>query len=361
MPNNKLDQRKIIHIDMDAFFASVEQRDCPGLRGKPVAVGSAEGRGVVAAASYEARVFGVRSAMPSVTAARLCKGLIFVRARFDAYRAVSQQIHEIFSEFTPLIEPLSLDEAYLDVTDDLKGIGSATLIAQQIRGLIFERTQLTASAGVSYNKFLAKIASDLNKPNGLATILPDQSEGFLEKLPVREFHGIGKATAQKMYDMNIYKGVDLKALSLTDMVARFGKTGHYYYHVVRGVDDREVNPNRIRKSVSVEETFSENKKSIGELREVLSELVERLMVRVKKAEVSGYTVILKIKYEDFEIISRRVTAKQLVKTKEEVMFLAERILAQIKLKKSVRLIGIGMSNLQDESEGVDTEQPQFDF
>lgn len=361
MPNNKLDQRKIIHIDMDAFFASVEQRDCPDLRGKPVAVGSAEGRGVVAAASYEARVFGVRSAMPSVTAARLCKDLIFVRARFDAYRAVSQQIHEIFSEFTPLIEPLSLDEAYLDVTEDLKGIGSATLIAQQIRDLIFERTQLTASAGVSYNKFLAKIASDLNKPNGLATILPDQAEGFLENLPVREFHGIGKATAQKMYDMNIYKGVDLKALSLTDMVARFGKTGHYYYHVVRGVDDRKVNPNRIRKSVSVEETFSENKKSIGELREVLSELVERLMVRVKKAEVSGYTVILKIKYEDFEIISRRVTAKQLVKTKEEVMFLAERILAQIKLRKSVRLIGIGMSNLQDEGEGEDTEQPQFDF
>ena len=341
MPNNKLDQRKIIHIDMDAFFASVEQRDCPDLRGKPVAVGSAEGRGVVAAASYEARVFGVRSAMPSVTAARLCKDLIFVRARFDAYRAVSQQIHEIFSEFTPLIEPLSLDEAYLDVTDDLKGIGSATLIAQQIRGLIFERTQLTASAGVSYNKFLAKIASDLNKPNGLATILPDQAEGFLEKLPVREFHGIGKATAQKMYGMNIYKGADLKALSLTDMVARFGKTGHYYYHVVRGIDDRKVNPNRIRKSVSVEETFSENKKSIGELREVLSELVERLMVRVKKAEVSGYTVILKIKYEDFEIISRRVTVKQLVKTKEEVMFLAERILAQIKLSKCVRLIGIG--------------------
>ena len=361
MPNNKLDQRKIIHIDMDAFFASVEQRDCPDLRGKPVAVGSAEGRGVVAAASYEARVFGVRSAMPSVTAARLCKDLIFVRARFDAYRAVSQQIHEIFSEFTPLIEPLSLDEAYLDVTDDLKGIGSATLIAQQIRDLIFERTQLTASAGVSYNKFLAKIASDLNKPNGLATILPDQAEGFLEKLPVREFHGIGKATAQKMYDMNIYKGADLKALSLTDMVARFGKTGHYYYHVVRGVDEREVNPNRIRKSVSVEGTFSENKKSIGELREVLSELVERLMVRVKKAEVSGYTVILKIKYEDFEIISRRVTAKQLVKTKEEVMFLAERIFAQIKLRKSVRLIGIGMSNLQDEGEGEDTEQPQFDF
>ena len=361
MPNNKLDQRKIIHIDMDAFFASVEQRDCPDLQGKPVAVGSAEGRGVVAAASYEARVFGVRSAMPSVTAARLCKDLIFVRARFDAYRAVSQQIHEIFSEFTPLIEPLSLDEAYLDVTEDLKGIGSATLVAQQIRDLIFERTQLTASAGVSYNKFLAKIASDLNKPNGLATILPDQAEGFLEKLPVREFHGIGKATAQKMYDMNIYKGVDLKALSLTDMVARFGKTGHYYYHVVRGVDDREVNPNRIRKSVSVEETFSENKKSIGELREVLSELVERLMVRVKKAEVSGYTVILKIKYEDFEIISRRVTAKQLVKTKEEVMFLAERILAQIKLRKSVRLIGIGMSNLQDEGEGEDIKQPQFDF
>ena len=361
MPNNKLDQRKIIHIDMDAFFASVEQRDCPDLRGKPVAVGSAEGRGVVAAASYEARVFGVRSAMPSVTAARLCKDLIFVRARFDAYRAVSQQIHEIFSEFTPLIEPLSLDEAYLDVTEDLKGIGSATLIAQQIRDLIFERTQLTASAGVSYNKFLAKIASDLNKPNGLATILPDQAEGFLENLPVREFHGIGKATAQKMYDMNIYKGVDLKALSLTDMVARFGKTGYYYYHVVRGVDDRKVNPNRIRKSVSVEETFSENKKSIGELREVLSELVERLMVRVKKAEVSGYTVILKIKYEDFEIISRRVTAKQLVKTKEEVMFLAERILAQIKLRKSVRLIGIGMSNLQDEGEGEDAEQPQFDF
>ena len=361
MPNNKLDQRKIIHIDMDAFFASVEQRDCPDLQGKPVAVGSAEGRGVVAAASYEARVFGVRSAMPSVTAARLCKDLIFVRARFDAYRAVSQQIHEILSEFTPLIEPLSLDEAYLDVTEDLKGIGSATLIAQQIRDLIFERTQLTASAGVSYNKFLAKIASDLNKPNGLATILPDQAEGFLENLPVREFHGIGKATAQKMYDMNIYKGADLKVLSLTDMVARFGKTGHYYYHVVRGVDDRKVNPNRIRKSVSVEETFSENKKSIGELREVLSELVERLMVRVKKAEVSGYTVILKIKYEDFEIISRRVTVKQLVKTKEEVMFLAERILAEIKLKKSVRLIGIGMSNLQDEGEGEDTEQPQFDF
>ena len=218
-------QRKVIHIDMDAFFASVEQRDHPELRGKPVAVGGASGRGVVAAASYEARVFGVKSAMPSVTASRLCKDLIFVKSRFVAYREVSEQIREIFHEFTPLVEPLSLDEAYLDVTDDLKGIGSATLVAQQIRQLIFERTQLTASAGVSYNKFLAKIASDLNKPNGLAAILPYQAEAFLERLPVRKFHGIGKATAQKMYDMNIYTGADLKVLSLAEISAKFGKSG----------------------------------------------------------------------------------------------------------------------------------------
>ena len=262
--------RKIIHIDMDAFYASVEQRDRPELRGEPIAVGSSSGRGVVMTASYEAREFGVRSAMPSVTAMRLCPDLIFVPSRMDVYREVSQQIREVFHRYTHLVEPLSLDEAYLDVTDDKLAIGSATLTADKILSEIAAVTRLTASAGVSYNKFLAKIASDLNKPNGKAVILPEQAVAFLETLPVRKFHGVGKVTAEKMYSLGIRTGADLKAVSLEFLTQHFGKAGNYYYHAVRGIDERQVRPDRPRKSVSAETTFSENKQTSGELYEAIS-------------------------------------------------------------------------------------------
>ena len=353
--------RKIIHIDMDAFYASVEQRDSPELRGQPIAVGSSSGRGVVMTASYEARKFGVRSAMASATAIRLCPKLVFVPSRMDVYREVSQQIREVFHRYTHLIEPLSLDEAYLDVTDDRLAIGSATLTADRILAEIKTATQLTASAGVSYNKFLAKIASDLNKPNGKAIILPEQAEAFLETLPVRKFHGVGKVTAEKMYSLGIRTGADLKAVSLEALTQQFGKVGRYYYHAVRGIDERPVRPDRPRKSVSAETTFSQNKQTIEELRDAIQQVAERLMKRIERAEAKGYTVTLKIKYSDFDIVSRSSTQLQPVAERDEIVEIASLLIESVELTRPVRLLGIGISKLEVEASRGQDVQLSFDF
>lgn len=302
-----METRKIIHIDMDAFFASVEQRDNPSLKGKPVAVGGSSERGVVAAASYEARKYGVRSAMSSKIAAQKCPHLIFVKPRFESYRAVSHQIREIFAEYTPLIEPLSLDEAYLDVTNNLKGIESATQIAIEIKEKIKMRTQLTASAGVSYNKFLAKIASDFNKPDGLYIIKPKQGPLFVETLEIDRFHGIGKVTAQKMHKMGIFTGKDLREYDEAFLVKHFGKIGRYYYQIARGIDTRIVNPERIRKSVGSENTFMQDLEARAEIQLGLEPLIEDVWRYCTKHEIFGRTVSLKVKYNDFQIVTRSRT------------------------------------------------------
>src|SRR3712207_611721 len=286
--------RKVIHIDMDAFFASVEQRDNPDLRGRPVAVGGARERGVVAAASYEAPRFGVRSAMPSVTARRKCPDLIFVKPRFEVYKAVSAQIRAIFADYTSLIEPLSLDEAYLDVTENLKGIASATQIAEEIRARIRAETGLTASAGVSYNKFLAKLASDQNKPDGLFVITPAQGPAFVEALPVGCFHGIGPATEARMHRLGIRTGADLKAQPLSVLEQHFGKAGPYYYAIARGIDHRPVRPDRIRKSVGAENTFERDLFSFDEMRAELQPLIEKVWRWCERTGARGRTVTLKV-------------------------------------------------------------------
>lgn len=291
--------RKIIHIDMDAFFASVEQRDHPELRGKPVAVGGSSARGVVAAASYEARVYGVRSAMPSVRAARLCPDLIFVRHRFEVYRAVSAQIRDIFADYTPLIEPLSLDEAYLDVTDHLWPGQTATQVAKEIRARIRDTTQLTASAGVSYNKFLAKLASDQNKPDGLCVITPDRGPDFVLTLPVGKFHGIGPQTARKMNAMGIHTGADLRAQDLDFLLRRFGKAGRYYWNISRGVDHRRVSPDRVRKSVGAENTYSADLMQMDQIEQALLPLADKVWRHVARHELQGRTVTLKVKFRIF--------------------------------------------------------------
>ncbi|MFK7933990.1 MAG: DNA polymerase IV [Saprospiraceae bacterium] len=351
--------RKILHIDMDAFYASVEQRDHPELRGKPVAVGGSSLRGVVAAASYEARRYGVRSAMPSVTAKRMCPDLIFVKSRFDVYREVSQQVREIFLDYTDLVEPLSLDEAYLDVTEH--PINSGTLIAKEIRERIYKTTQLTASAGVSFNKFLAKIASDINKPNGLKVITPAEAISFLEALPIEKFHGIGKVTAKKMKLMGIYKGIDLKRLSEIDMVRRFGKVGRHYYRIVRAEDQRPVNPNRIRKSIGAERTFSEDLVEIEPMKEklkMLSELVHRYMT---EKDNFGRTITIKIKSAEFKISTRSRSfpseVRQLKQLQEVVFNLLEENFAEL---DRVRLLGVSVSNLEKE-QPHDGIQLEFDF
>ncbi|TAE60296.1 MAG: DNA polymerase IV, partial [Bacteroidetes bacterium] len=296
--------RKIIHIDMDAFYASVEQRDNPELRGKPVAVGGASRRGVVAAASYEARKFGVHSAMPSLTAQRLCPELVFVRARFDAYRDVSRQIRSIFHEYTDLVEPLSLDEAYLDVTLNKKEIHSATLIAREIRARIQEETQLTASAGISFNKFLAKMASGMNKPNGMTLIGPEHAETFIEQLPIGKFYGIGERTAEKMKRLGIHTGADLRQWSELDLARRFGKTGRWYYRIARGMDDRGVQPNRVRKSLGAENTFFDDLHTEDQMQAALESIVQKVCERLLQASCSGRTLTLKIKYNDFTQTTR---------------------------------------------------------
>ena len=354
--------RKIIHIDMDAFYASVEQRDFPEYRGKPIAVGSSRQRGVVAAASYEARRFGVRSAMSSAKAKQRCPELIFVKARFEVYREVSQQLRNIFAQYTDLVEPLSLDEAYLDVTENKKGIGSAIRIAMSIRHQIREETQLTASAGVSYNKFLAKIASDIHKPDGLKVILPEEAEGFLETLPIEKFHGIGRVTARKMRRLGINAGIELKRVSQEKLHAHFGKVGRYYYNIVRGTDERSVNPTRIRKSISAERTFENDLQTRAELLEQLYWVAELLTKRMEKAQAQGLTLTLKVKYADFSLITRSVTQKHMINDLPTIQTLAEELIYQVDIDgKSIRLLGIGISNLLTPESLANDVQLRFDF
>ena len=339
--NLPLDQRKIIHIDMDAFFASVEQLDHPEWRGKALAVGGDGNRGVVAAASYEARKFGVRSAMNGRRAKELCPHLIFTKPRFDRYKEISATIRAIFLEYTPLVEPLSLDEAYLDVSE----YPSATLIAEEIRRKIESQTHLTASAGISINKFLAKIASDWNKPNGQKTLPPNEVISFLESLDVKKFHGIGKKTKLKMYHLGIYTGKDLKRQSDSFLTKHFGKAGSYYYHVVRGIHNSVIKPHRIPKSVGIERTFSSNLTSELFLEEKLKELAENLDKRLKKNKVAGKTLTLKIKYSDFIQQTRSKTGNLYLSNKDLILEEAKNLLYQEKLLNSVRLIGISLSNL----------------
>jgi DNA polymerase-4 len=335
--------RKIIHIDMDAFFASVEQRDDPRLRGKPVAVGGSRARGVVAAASYEARAFGVRSAMPSVTAARKCPELIFVPPRFDVYKAVSRQIREIFERYTPLIQPLSLDEAYLDVSDHGQ---PATLIAKEIRALIRAETGLTASAGVSYNKFLAKLASDQRKPDGLFVIRPEQGADFVAELGVERFHGVGPATAGKMHRLGIHTGADLRAQPLELLQRHFGKSGPYYHDIARGIDHRPVNPNQERKSVGAETTFDRDVAERDALGERLAPLAEQVWRHCARVGISGRTVTVKVKYADFQIITRSRSGTRPGDPHELARIGRELIDAAVPLDKAVRLLGISLSNLE---------------
>jgi DNA polymerase IV len=341
--------RKIIHIDMDAFYASVEQRDDPALRGRPVAVGGARERGVVAAASYEARKFGVRSAMPSVTARRKCPDLIFVRPRFDVYREVSLQIREIFAQYTPIIEPLALDEAYLDVTDNLPGIGSATQIAEEIRAKIRRVTGLTASAGVSYNKFLAKIASDHRKPDGLFVITPKMGPLFVETLDVGRFHGVGPATREKMNRLGVQTGADLRAQSLAFLQQHFGKAGAYYYSIARGVDERPVRADRIRKSIGAENTFLQDVFTFRQACAALAPVVEKVWAACDKNGLRGRSVTLKVKYADFRLITRSRTLGAPIGSREEIGQIAMELMAPVfPAPIGVRLLGVTLSSLEQE-------------
>lgn len=353
--------RKIIHVDMDAFYASVEQLDNPELKGKPLAVGGSEVRGVVSAASYEARKFGVRSAMSGIQAKRLCPELIFVRPRFDRYKEISKQIRKIFLEYTDLVEPLSLDEAYLDVTQNKKGNPSATLIAQEIRKKIFEKVGLTASAGISVNKFVAKIASDYNKPNGQKTINPDEVEAFLEALDVKKFYGIGKVTTERMYQLGIYTGADLKSKTLEYLDEHFGKSGRHYYYLVRGISNSQVKPNRISKSVAAEHTFYTNLTSEIFMEERLERIAKELAKRLQKHKISGKTITLKIKYSDFTQQTRSKTLPYFIADSGLLFENAKELLYQEKMKDSVRLLGISLSNLNTEIKKTVVVQLKFEF
>ncbi len=341
--------RKIIHVDMDAFYASVEQRDNPELRGKPLAVGGSRERGVVAAASYEARQFGVRSALPSITAAKKCPDLIFVPPRFEVYKQVSMQIRAVFEEYTDLIEPLALDEAYLDVTHNKKGIPLATDVAREIKVRIKEETELTASAGVSMNKFLAKIASDYDKPDGLFVITPKMAEKFVEKLPIEKFHGVGKVTAKKMHKIGIHYGVDLKRYSQESLHYHFGKAGGYYYNIARAIDNRPVNPNRERKSIGAEATFETDIYKKDELKSKIDRISERVYNRMQSTRKSGRTLTRKIKYADFTQITRSKTAFQDYEELEEIREVAYQLLDEVdNLEKGIRLLGVSVSNFESE-------------
>ena len=356
--------RKIIHVDMDAFYASVEQLDNPDLKGKPIAVGGAGERGVVAAASYEARKFGVYSAMSGKLARLKCPHLIFVKPRFERYKQISKTIKSIFKEYTNLIEPLSLDEAYLDVTTNKKNIESASKIARLIREKIHKETGLTASAGISINKFLAKTASDINKPNGQKTILPEEVISFLEQLPIEKFYGIGKVTATKMYNLGIFTGKDLKVKSKEFLVNHFQKAGAYYYHIVRGIHHSEVVPNRIRKSVAAEHTFYKNLTSEVFMIEKLEAIAVELEKRLQKSKVAGKTITLKIKYNDFTQQTRSTTLKYFIKDKAIIFETVKELLYQKEIKKSVRLLGISVTNLNvntKKTEKVANVQLQFNF
>jgi DNA polymerase-4 len=344
--------RKIIHVDMDAFYASVEQRDNHALQGKPVAVGSpASERGVVVAASYEARKYGIHSAMPSRTAARLCPDLIFVPARFAIYRAVSQEIREIFQRFTDLVEPLSLDEAYLDVTANKVNEASATIIARQIKSLIVENTKLTASAGVSINKFLAKMASGMNKPDGLFVIAPHLAEAFVERLAIEKFHGIGQVTAQKMHALGVRTGADLKTWQEADLLKTFGKVGSFYFHIARGRDDREVEANRARKSIGAEESFRDDLVESEQAWQALSLIADTLTERMIEAKTKGRTLTLKVKYADYSQITRSRTVFDTIAGKEEILTIAKQLLPVNDVEvKHVRLLGLSLSNLDSQEE-----------
>lgn len=356
-----LSNRKIIHIDMDAFYASVEQMDNPDLRGKPLAVGGSENRGVVSAASYEARKFGVRSALSGVLAKKYCPELIFVKPRFDRYKEISAKIQKIFKDYTDLVEPLSLDEAYLDVTQNKKGNPSASLLAQEIRERIFQEVGLTASAGISINKFVAKVASDYNKPNGQKTVNPDEVLSFLEDLPIRKFYGVGKVTTEKMYQLGIFTGLDLKSKSVEFLEQHFGKSGAFYYNVVRGIHNSEVKSDRITKSVAAEHTFDVNLSSEIFMLEQLENIATILERRLKKYSISGKTVTLKIKYSDFTQQTRSKTLPYFVSDKGLILETVKELLYQDKMKESVRLLGISLSNLNTEIKKTVIVQLQFSF
>ena len=339
--------RKIVHVDMDAFFASVEQRDDPALRGRPVAVGHAAARGVVAAASYEARRFGVRSAMPSTTAQRKCPNLVFVPPRFEVYRAVSAQIHAIFSDYTNLIEPLSLDEAYLDVTADRRGLGTASATAQEIRRRIFEETGLTASAGVSYNKFLAKLASDQNKPNGQFVVAPGRGEAFVEDLPVRRFYGVGPVTAAKMEGLGIRTGADLRRQSLAFLQHHFGKSGPWYYAIARGQDDRAVNPDRTRKSSGSETTFASDLTDPDAIEAGVGAMADDVWAWCEKTGSRGRTVTVKVKWADFQQSTRSRSQSEPVASRQTLHEVSRVLVRSLyPPSRGVRLVGVSLSNLE---------------
>jgi DNA polymerase IV len=343
------DLRKIIHIDMDAFFASVEQLDNPELKGKPVAVGGSGERSVVAAASYEARKYGVKSAMPSVIAKRLCPDLIFVRHNFERYKEVSETVFEIFKEYTDIIEPLSIDEAFLDVTNDKKNIGSATVIAKAIRAEIKKRTGLTASAGISVNKFLSKIASEINKPDGLFLIRPEAAEKFIEELPVEKFYGIGKVTALKMHKLGIHKGSDLKGWDLVSLVRNFGKAGVFFHDIVRGIDDRPVEPDQERKSVGTELTYEKDLMTRFEIIAELYKLEKELMERVEHAGTTGRTITLKVKFSDFRQLTRSKTLQNYIRDFDTLHKEVTALRKGLKLEgQRIRLLGVTISNLETE-------------
>ncbi len=344
--------RKIVHVDMDAFYASVEQRDDPSLRGKPVAVGGSAERGVVAAASYEARAFGVRSAMPSMKAARLCPELVFVRPRFEAYRAVSRQIRSIFRDYTPHVEPLALDEAYLDVTEDSRGIGSATRIAELIRARIKAETGLTASAGVSYNKFLAKLASDQMKPDGLFVIRPGEGAQFVADLPVRRFHGVGPRGSERMARLGITTGADLAARDIAFLRTHFGSQADYLYRAARGIDLRRVDAGRPRKSVGGERTFERDLSSGPVLRAALENIADIVWERIEKAQAKGRTVSLKLRTADFATLTRARSLTQAVASRAEFAGLGHAMLEELlPLPQPVRLMGLTLSALESAAEG----------
>ena len=353
--------RKIIHVDMDAFYASVAELDNPELRGKAIAVGGSEERGVVSAASYEARKFGVKSAMSSFLAKQKCPHLIFVKTDFERYKELSVKIRAIFYEYTDLVEPLSLDEAYLDVTENKKGNPSANEIAREIRARIYEKTGLRASAGISINKFIAKVASDINKPNGQKTIHPEEVLPFLEELPVNKFYGVGKVTASKMYNLGIFKGKDLKKKPLEELVKSFGKSGTHYYNIVRGIHNSAVKPNRIRKSIAAERTFSENLSSEIFMIERLDKIADELEKRMKKTDTKGKTITLKIKYSDFTQQTRSKTKTNFMQTKKEFFPVVKELLYQDKLVNSVRLLGVSFGNLNTEEIVPFWVQLQFEF
>jgi DNA polymerase-4 len=353
--------RKIIHVDMDAFYASVEQRDNPQYRGKPLVVGgSPNQRGVVAAASYEARKFGIHSAMPSVTAFAKCPGLIFVRPRFDVYREISAAIHAIFKRYTDLVEGVALDEAYLDVTENKQNITYASTIARHIKTAIFQETQLTATAGVSINKFLAKMASGQNKPNGLTVILPQDAIAFVEQLAIEKFHGIGEVTAAKMHSLGIDTGVDLKGRSLSELTYHFGKAGQYYYKIARAEDDRPVEANRVRKSIGAENSFANDLTDVGQMLQELEQIAEIVKQRLEQHETRGRTLTLKVKFSDYRQITRSKTAIVPISELDMIFELAKALFESIDLEnRSIRLLGISLSNLDNAKQTQVIQLPLF--